>query len=165
MYSYEDLFDQRSVVGAKLEEMLKERNLTKIQLCKETNVSRPTIDKLLAGSVQSKANFERHMRKILEYLQVTPDLLMGNRILQHNRIRAIRNILREKVEDLASKTGYSVERIQQIEAGEEATLAELRDLALALDTGTRCILGNEFFEPQFAMLDDILSEDDEVSAR
>lgn len=160
MYTYEDLFEQRSVVGAKLEAAMKDRNLTKTQLCKESNVSRPTVDKLLAGNVQSKANFERHIRKILDYLQLTPDNLMGNRFIQHNHIRSIRNIMRQKIEDLASKTGYSVERLREIEAGEEATLTELRDIALVLQTGTRCIAGDGFFEPQFAILDDILSEDE-----
>ena len=79
MFDYDALFDVRSNVGIKLEALLAERNYTKAQLCKETGVSRPTIDKVLAGTITSKANFVRHIRKILECLRITPDMLMGNR--------------------------------------------------------------------------------------
>jgi len=57
MFSHENLFDMRSNVGTKLEQLLKERNYTKAQLCKETGVSRPTINKILAGTITSKANY------------------------------------------------------------------------------------------------------------
>ncbi len=163
MYTYDDLFDQRSVVGAKLEEQLKEMGVSKAKLCKETSVSRPTIDKLLSGTVNSKANFERHIRKILDYLQMTPDILMGNSVVQHNRLRAIRNVLRKKIEEIASETGYSIERLKAIESGENASLVELRDIALALHTGTRCLLGDGFFETQFSTMNDFLFEDEEIT--
>ena len=61
MFDYDALFDVRSNVGIKLEALLAERNYTKAQLCKETGVSRPTIDKVLAGTITSKANFVRHI--------------------------------------------------------------------------------------------------------
>lgn len=162
MYTYDELFDQRSVVAARLEGILNERQITKTQLCKETGVSRPTIDKVLSGAISSKANFDKHLRKILEYLQLTPDMLMGISAVRSNQIRRFRNLLRKKIEDFASATGIDVERLKAIEAGEEATPAELRDIALSLYTGTRCIMGDWFFEPQIATLNDFLLEDNEV---
>ena len=56
-YDLKDLFDKRSVVGAKLEDLLVEQGFTKAGFCKECGISRPTLDKLLAGNITSKANF------------------------------------------------------------------------------------------------------------
>ena len=60
MYSFGDLFDRRSTVGANIERILDDRKITKVELCKNTGVSRPTIDKLLAGTLTSKTNYEEH---------------------------------------------------------------------------------------------------------
>ena len=49
--------------------------------------------------------------------------------------------------------------MNDIECGAEATLAELRDLAILLGTGTRSILGETFFEDQISVLDDLLTPD------
>ena len=48
MYNFGDLFDRRSTVGANIERILDDRKITKVELCKNTGVSRPTIDKLLS---------------------------------------------------------------------------------------------------------------------
>ena len=66
MYEVGDLFDKRSVVGARLEEILSEQGYSKSKFCKMCGISRPTIDKLLSGNLTSKANFEKHISKILK---------------------------------------------------------------------------------------------------
>lgn len=143
MFDYDTLFDMRSNVGTKLEKLLTERNYTKAQLCKETGVSRPTIDKVLAGTITSKANFIRHIRKILDCLRVTPDMLMGNRpSIARNQLHMIRKTMRVKIEDVASFAGMPVERVRTIESGEMPRIAELRDIARFLATGTRSIMGD-----------------------
>lgn len=162
MFTYDVLFDHCSIVAAKLEGILNERQITRTQLCNETGVSRPTIDKLLSGTICSKARFDENLQKILEYLQLTPDTLMGTSAVRFNQIRRFRHLLRTKIEDIASATGIEVERLKAIEAGEKATLAELRDIALFLHTGTRCITGDNFFEPQFNELNDLLLKEDKV---
>ena len=73
MYTLEDLFDRRSPVGTRLEQILMEKKCTKAELSKKTGVSRPTIDKVLSGTITSKKNYETHMSKIMNYLQITPD--------------------------------------------------------------------------------------------
>lgn len=162
MFDYDTLFDVRSNVGIKLEALLAERNYTKAQLCKETGVSRPTIDKVLAGTITSKANFVRHIRKILECLRITPDMLMGNRpSITRNQLHAIRKTMRVKVEDIAEFAGMPAERVLAIESGEEPRIAELRDIALFLATGTRSIMGDGIFDDQIARLDDLLFEKEE----
>ena len=50
MYTLEDLFDRRSPVGTRLEQILMEKKCTKAELSKKTGVSRPTIDKVLSGN-------------------------------------------------------------------------------------------------------------------
>lgn len=161
MFDYDALFDVRSNVGIKLEELLAERNYTKAQLCKETGVSRPTIDKVLAGTITSKANFVRHIRKILECLRITPDMLMGNRSsIMRNQLHAIRKTMRVKVEDIAEFAGIPTERVLAIEGGEVPCIAELRDIAFFLATGTRSIKGDGIFDDQMARLDDLLSENE-----
>ena len=137
MYTLEDLFDRRSPVGTRLEQILMEKKCTKAELSKKTGVSRPTIDKVLSGTITSKKNYETHMSKIMNYLQITPDILLGNNACSSNRVREIRSIIRISTEKMASATGISQERLQQIEAGEKATITELREIAMQLRTSTR----------------------------
>ena len=51
-------------------------------------------------------------------------------------MREIRSIIRISTEKMASATGISQERLQQIEAGEKATITELREIAMQLRTST-----------------------------
>lgn len=153
MYTIEDLFDKRSVVGSKLEQIMLEVGCTKSDLCKNAGVSRPTLDKLLAGTLTSKTNYEKHITKILDYLTITPDVLLGNIKNAYNRTREIKNIMKISSEKISQATGISLTRLQEIEAGEEATLAELRDLAMCLSVGVSCLKGKNFFDPQICELD------------
>ncbi len=153
MYTLEDLFDKRSSVGARLEQILEEKKCTKAELYKGSGVSRPTIDKLLAGTITNKTNYEKHMAKVIKYLQITPDLLLGNSACGRNKIREIRNTIMVSTNEMAKATGISMERLSEIEAGDQATLAELRDVAAVLHTSTRVLKGDYFFEPQMGDLD------------
>lgn len=166
MYTLEDLFDRRSPVGTRLEQILMEKKCTKAELSKKTGVSRPTIDKVLSGTITSKKNYETHMSKIMNYLQITPDSLLGNNACSSNRVREIRSIIRISTEKMASATGISQERLQQIEAGEKATITELREIAMQLRTSTHVITNQYFFEPQFSEMEyymDMKDALDEIS--
>lgn len=153
MYNIEDLFDKRCVVGTKLDQILENRNYTKAELCKRSGVSRPTLDKLLAGTLTNKTNYEKHISKILDCLSITPDILLGNVCNEYNRTRAIRSMLRISSEEIAEATEIPLTRLKEIEAGEEATIAELRDISLCLSVSVNCLMGMNFFEPQIATLD------------
>lgn len=150
MYTIDDLFDKRSIVGSKLEQLLLERKCTKADLCEKSGVSRPTLDKVLAGTLTNKTNYMKHISKILVYLGVTPDILLGNIEIAHNMARELRNIFRISLEQIAEITGISEARLSEIEAGEPATKAELRDIAMCLSVSVSCLQGNNFFEPQIA---------------
>lgn len=153
MYGLEDLFDKRSIVGARLEQILAEKKCTKAELYKNTHVSRPTIDKILEGTITSKKNYETHMQKIINYLHITPDILLGNTSCGKNRVRELRSVIKISTEKMAEATGISAERLQQIEAGEDATLAELRDIAVMLSTSTNVLTQKYFFEPQIGEME------------
>ena len=111
MYTLEDLFDRRSPVGTRLEQILMEKKCTKAELSKKTGVSRPTIDKVLSGTITSKKNYETHMSKIMNYLQITPDILLGNNACSSNRVREIRSIIRISTEKMADRKSVGRERV------------------------------------------------------
>ena len=156
MYVIEDLFDKRSVVGAKIEQFMIEKQYTKIKLCKECGVSRPTLDKILAGTLSSKTNFEKHIRKILDCLLITPDMLLSNVKNEFIRFGTFKNIMSISSENISNLTGISMERLERIEMGEQATIAELRDVALCLSTSVRSVLGTNFFATQISALGDYI---------
>lgn len=102
----------------------------------------------------------------MNYLQITPDILLGNNACSSNRVREIRSIIRISTEKMASATGISQERLQQIEAGEKATITELREIAMQLRTSTHVITNQYFFEPQFSEMEyymDMKDALDEIS--
>ena len=156
MYNIDDLFEKRSIVGSKLEELLHRQEITKAKFCAETGISRPTLDKLLTGNITNKVNFGNHMEKVLRYLSMTSDMFMGNIRNPYIKAKSLRSALHIKVSEISRLTGISSERILEIESGVEASMAELRDIALCFGVGVKSLLGESFFIPQIAVLADII---------
>jgi len=156
MYSTEDLFDLRSIVGAKVEQIIEEKKCTKAELSNRTGISRPTINKLLAGTLTSKANYVKHIEKVLDFLNMTPDMLMGKKENIHNKTKMLSEILRISTDELSKETGISVDRLKQIDSGSDATIAELRDIAMCLYVGVTDLLGGCYFESQISLLNDFV---------
>lgn len=148
MYELNDLFDKRSVVAARLEKAIAEQGYTKSRFCKASGISRPTLDKILSINLNSKTNFDKHMEKILTCLSMTPDMLLGSARQVYSRAREIRSILNIQEEDIAEAASISVDRLKEIEEGNTATLAELRDIAAYFGVSTCCIDNTYFFHPQ-----------------
>ncbi|MDD3410252.1 MAG: helix-turn-helix transcriptional regulator [Eubacteriales bacterium] len=96
------------------------------------------------------------MEKVLRSLSMTPDMLMGNLKNPYIQAKAFRSALKIKAEEICAATGIPMERLRKIECGEEATLAELRDIAHQLGTGVNSILGEGVFAPQAAAPGDCL---------
>lgn len=156
MYMLEDLFDRRSVVGARLEQILADKGYTKATICKESHVSRPTMDKILSGTLTNKTNYEKHMEKLLNCLKISPDVLIGKSMNSTNKTRLLRNAINISSDAIAKCTGISIERLKMIELGEDASTAELRDLALCFAVSVSVLQGRNFFEPQIAQSELIL---------
>lgn len=148
MMQLDELFDLRSNIGKKLELIIKDRKITKARLCSETGISRPTLDKMIGGEITNKTNYDKHLGKILRYLKLTPEDLIGG--IKKNRIKDIREIFRFHIKDISDMTGITVDKLMRIEAGEDVSLAELRDLAICLNTSVNVIKEENYFEPQIA---------------
>lgn len=70
MYTLEDLFDRRSPVGTRLEQILMEKKCTKAELIKEDRgFQTRTIDKVLSGTITSK----KIMKHICQKLELSPN--------------------------------------------------------------------------------------------
>ncbi len=74
--TFDALFEQRSQVASKLKECIRDKGYTKVSFAKRAEISRPTLDRLLSGSIDSKTTFDRHMQKILKMLRMSVDELM-----------------------------------------------------------------------------------------
>ncbi len=73
---FDELFEQRSLVASKLKECIRDQGYTKISFASKADISRPTLDKLLNGSIDSKRTFDRHLQKILKLLNMSADDLI-----------------------------------------------------------------------------------------
>jgi transcriptional regulator with XRE-family HTH domain len=73
---FDELFDQRNLVAKKLKDYIRERGFTKVSFAKKVNISRPTLDKLLNGSIENKSTFDRHLQKVLAALNLSVDDLV-----------------------------------------------------------------------------------------
>lgn len=73
---FDELFEQRSLVASKLKDCIRDMGYTKVSFAKKTNISRPTLDKLLNGSIDNKSSFDRHLQKILKLFDMSVDDLI-----------------------------------------------------------------------------------------
>lgn len=74
---FDDLFEMRKLVGTKLKDYIRSNGFSKVSFCKKAEISRPTLDKILNGEIDSKSTFDKHLNKILTCLKIAPDTLMG----------------------------------------------------------------------------------------
>lgn len=152
MYTYtiDNLFNCKEVAGCRLERFINANKHEKSKICTGTGISRAELDKVLNGEVTSKTNFDKYILKLLEFFDLTPDVLMGGVDNPYTNQKQLRKALNIDLEHLNQKSGVSVEELGKIEAGENVPLAKLRDVALCLGTGVRGVLGDGYFQTQIA---------------
>lgn len=73
---FDALFEQRNLVASKLKDCIRDKGYTKVSFASKADISRPTLDKLLNGSIDNKSSFDRHLQKILKLLDMSVDDLM-----------------------------------------------------------------------------------------
>ena len=73
---FDELFEQRQLVANKIKECIREKGYTKVSFARMANISRPTLDRLLNGSIDNKSTFDRHLQKILHILNLSVDELL-----------------------------------------------------------------------------------------
>ncbi|MBP3871972.1 MAG: helix-turn-helix transcriptional regulator [Faecalicoccus sp.] len=85
----EELFENRNLVAAKLKDCIRDKGYTKISFAEKAQISRPTLDKLLNGSINNKKTFDRHLQKILKTLDMSAKDLMLYAHTQNPKISAV----------------------------------------------------------------------------
>lgn len=70
------LFEKRMLLAEKLKSCIRDSGYTKVSFSKKTDISRPTLDRLLNGTIDNKSTFEKHLQKILIALDMTADELL-----------------------------------------------------------------------------------------
>ena len=73
---FDDLFEQRSLLASKLKACIRDQGYTKVSFAKKADISRPTLDKLLNGSIDNKSTFDKHLQKILSVLGLSAEELL-----------------------------------------------------------------------------------------
>lgn len=87
--SFDELFEQRSLVATKLKDCIRDMGYTKVSFAKKAEISRPTLDKLLNGTIDSKSTFDRHLQKILKMMNMSVDELMLYSTKQNRPVMAV----------------------------------------------------------------------------
>lgn len=67
---FDELFEKRKLTGTKLKDYIRSNGFSKVSFCKKTEISRPTLDKILNGEIDSKSTFDKHLNKILTSLSI-----------------------------------------------------------------------------------------------
>ena len=75
--SIELLFENRKLIGKNILNIIKDNGYTKSSFSRLTNNSRPTLDKLIKGEVDSLATFKTHIQKILESQDMNEEQLLN----------------------------------------------------------------------------------------
>lgn len=87
---FDDLFEKRILLAEKLKDCIRDAGFTKVSFSKKTDISRPTLDRLLNGTIDNKSTFDKHLRKILTVLDMTADeLLFYSPLTEVNKVRAV----------------------------------------------------------------------------
>ncbi len=118
-----------------------------MKLSQETGISRPTIDKLINGSITNKISFEKHMKKIFQYLNVSLDAFMTKDQQNENQIGNLQRLTGLTTKKLSIISNISHNRLLDINQGNDASLEDTIKLAYSLNTSAHIIKNNYFFDP------------------
>ena len=87
--TFDELFEHRSLVASKLKDCIRDKGYTKVSFAKKAEISRPTLDKLLNGNIDSKTTFDRHLQKILKMMNMSVDELIFYSVKKSSPIMAV----------------------------------------------------------------------------
>lgn len=111
---FDELFEHRSLVASKLKDCIREAGYTKVAFAKKANISRPTLDKILNGSVDSKSTFDRHLQKILGALNLTVDDLLFYTTSHQQSLTAIDSNNAPKNHEMSTKAKKQIELLLDV---------------------------------------------------
>ena len=73
---FDELFEMRKLIGVKLKNYIRTNGFSKVSFCKKTEISRPTLDRILNGTISNKSTFDKHLNKIFTSLSIDLDTLI-----------------------------------------------------------------------------------------
>ena len=152
------LFYKRNMIGKKIANILEEKDLKKEDVCHNAHMSRPTLDRILNGEMNNEDTFKKYIIKLLDTLSLTIDDLIDE-IDTDEDLVPTRDFV--DLENIAKVTNNSVDILCNIKSNKEISVADMRDIALALRTSTNVVKGQNFFEPQISICE-TYSDDDQV---
>ena len=81
--SMELLFEKRTIVGDNLLNIIRDNGYTKSSFAKAIDITRPTLDRLIAGEIESLTKYRQYIEKITYTQGMTEDQLL-NYVPQYN---------------------------------------------------------------------------------
>jgi transcriptional regulator with XRE-family HTH domain len=75
--SIELLFERRTVVGENILKIIRDKGYTKSSFAKAINITRPTLDRLLAGEIESLTKYRQYIENITQIQDITEDKLLN----------------------------------------------------------------------------------------
>ncbi len=138
------LYSEKEHAGKRMEEIFSERGLTKIQVCKDTGISRPTLDKFIEGNIRNEKNFYKYLKILFQYLDISSEQEFKGWYKTEELQKKEYNP--SDISYASEVTGISEEHIQEILQGADATREELQELALCFRTSTKGVQNKHYFE-------------------
>lgn len=75
--SMELLFEKRTIVGENILSIIRDNGYTKSSFAKVIDITRPTLDRLLAGEIESLTKYRQYIEKITETQGMTEEQLLN----------------------------------------------------------------------------------------
>ena len=75
--SIELLFEKRTIVGENLLSIIRDNGYTKSSFAKAIDITRPTLDRLLAGEIESLTKYRQYIEKITGTQEMTEEQLLN----------------------------------------------------------------------------------------
>ncbi len=75
--SIELLFENRKLIGENILNIIKDNGYTKSSFSRVTNISRPTLNELIKGEINSLTTFKTHIQKILKSQSMNEEQLLN----------------------------------------------------------------------------------------
>ncbi|KYH30527.1 hypothetical protein CLTEP_25920 [Clostridium tepidiprofundi DSM 19306] len=86
-YNLDRAFEIRKKVGQNILNIIKEKGYTKSSFSRLSNISRPTLDRIINGEIDNKTTFTTHINKILDN-----QILTIKELLNYNSEQEVSNI-------------------------------------------------------------------------
>lgn len=137
-------YSEKEFVGKRMEEIITQKGLTKIQVCKEAGISRPTLDKFIEGNILNERNFYKYLKMLLDYFKISSEQEFKGYFIETKPQES--KHFSSDIAYASEVTGISEEHIREIMQGADATREELQELALCFRTSTRGVQNKHYFE-------------------